>query len=74
VLKGHVIVHHNSDHSFLVTERGGDFELTIGQDTSIGYKAHDAETVSLYLTVSFTYRTLSPEAVIVLSQNKPGKG
>ncbi len=73
VLQGQVIVHHNSDHSFLLTERGGDFELTIGLDTSIGYMAHDAQTVSLHLTGSFTYRTLSPEAVIVLKRNDKAK-
>lgn len=69
VLKGQVIVQHNSAFSFLVTERGGDYELTLGQDTTVGYQAHDTKKVSLYLTGSFTYRTLSPEAVIVFKSN-----
>lgn len=51
---------------FLVSLRGGDFRLTLGQDTSIGYENHDAQQVRLYLTETFTFRVLSPEAVIEL--------
>ena len=46
--------------------RGGDFELTVGQDLSIGYLRHDAETVTLYLQESFTFRCLDPEAAVPL--------
>jgi uncharacterized linocin/CFP29 family protein len=46
--------------------RGGDFELTVGQDFSIGYLAHSATTVRLYLQESFTFRVLSPEAAVPL--------
>ena len=34
----------------LLSTRGGDYELTVGQDLSIGYTAHDRTTVELYLT------------------------
>ncbi len=47
--------------------RGGDFELTVGQDLSIGYAAHSASEVSLYLEESFTFRALAPEAAVPLS-------
>lgn len=42
--------------------RGGDFELSIGQDFSIGYKGHDKESVDLYFTESFAFRVLEPAA------------
>lgn len=54
------------DGAVVMSMRGGDFELTVGQDFSIGYLAHDSETVELYLEESFTYRTLGPEAAILL--------
>ncbi len=51
---------------YLVSTRGGDFELTIGQDVSIGYDSHDADVVNLYFTESFTYLTYSDEAAVSL--------
>ncbi len=51
---------------YLVTTRGGDFELVLGQDLSIGYETHDARTVRLYLTESFTFRVLEPAAAVCL--------
>lgn len=70
VLGGNVIRHHNGEYSFLISERGGDYELTLGQDTTIGYNTHDTKTVTLFFTTSFTYRTVSPEAVIVFKTKK----
>jgi uncharacterized linocin/CFP29 family protein len=46
--------------------RGGDFELTVGQDLSIGYLGHDDHEVRLYLEETFTFRCLAPEAAIPL--------
>lgn len=50
----------------LVSTRGGDFELTIGQDVSIGYDSHDGDSVNLYFSESFTFLTFTPEASITL--------
>ena len=50
----------------VLTTRGGDFELTVGRDLSIGYVSHNDSTVRLYLTESFTFRTLTPEAAVAL--------
>ena len=44
----------------LLSVRGGDYELTVGQDLSVGYAAHDRHIVELYLTESFTFRVLEP--------------
>jgi len=52
--------------AFVLTTRGGDFELDIGQDISIGYASHTSTTVELYLQESFTFRVLTTEAVVVL--------
>jgi len=46
--------------------RGGDFLFDSGQDISIGYENHDAETVDLYLEESFSFRVATPEASVAL--------
>lgn len=50
----------------LLSRRGGDFEMTLGQDMTIGYEEHDAESVTLYLLESFTFRAIEPAAAVVL--------
>jgi uncharacterized linocin/CFP29 family protein len=52
----------------LLSMRGGDFELTVGQDMSIGYAAHDRTEVELYMTESFTFRVLEEKAAILLQR------
>jgi uncharacterized linocin/CFP29 family protein len=56
--------------AFLLTTRGGDFELDIGQDLSIGYLSHTSTTVELYFQESFTFRVLTTEASVVLTAGK----
>jgi uncharacterized linocin/CFP29 family protein len=50
--------------------RGGDFAFESGQDISIGYTSHDAETVALYLEESFSFRVLEPDASVALRSKK----
>lgn len=52
---------------FVLTRRGGDFELRIGQDVSIGYLSHTDTVVRLYLQETFTFRVLTSEASVALS-------
>jgi uncharacterized linocin/CFP29 family protein len=47
--------------------RGGDFLFESGQDLSIGYLAHDAESVEVYLEESFSFRAATPEAAVGLA-------
>ena len=54
------------DGAAVVSMRGGDFELTVGEDFAIGYLDHSADAVRLYLQESFTFRVLSPEAAVPL--------
>jgi uncharacterized linocin/CFP29 family protein len=51
---------------FVLTTRGGDFELAIGLDISIGYQSHSNDVVELYFQETFTFRLLTTEAAVVL--------
>jgi uncharacterized linocin/CFP29 family protein len=50
----------------VVSLRGGDFRFESGQDISVGYDSDDAESVSLYLEESSTFRVLTPEAAVAI--------
>ncbi|WP_427890725.1 family 1 encapsulin nanocompartment shell protein [Kribbella sp. GL6] len=52
--------------ALLVSTRGGDYELHLGQDLSIGYLSHDADSVQLYLQESLTFLALTAESSVVL--------
>ncbi|WP_129659425.1 family 1 encapsulin nanocompartment shell protein [Rothia uropygialis] len=54
--------------ALVLSERGGDFELHLGVDLSIGYDSHDSENVNLYLKESFAFRVASDEASVPLSR------
>jgi uncharacterized linocin/CFP29 family protein len=51
----------------VLTTRGGDFELQLGQDVSIGYLSHTDTTVRLYLQESLTFQMLTGEAAVPLT-------
>ncbi|MER5642427.1 family 1 encapsulin nanocompartment shell protein [Kitasatospora sp. NPDC002227] len=51
----------------VLSTRGGDFELHLGQDLSIGYQSHDEASVRLYLQQSLTFSLHSPEAAVSLT-------
>ena len=59
------------DGAVVLSMRGGDFQLTVGQDFSIGYLNHDAESVRLYIEESFTFWLLSPQAAVPLVLSNP---
>jgi uncharacterized linocin/CFP29 family protein len=54
------------DGAFLLSARGGDYELTLGQDLSIGYLSHDADSVRLYFQESFTFGVYTAESAVPL--------
>ena len=54
------------DGALLVSTRGGDYELHLGQDLSIGYLSHDSETIELYLQESLTFLSLTAESSVVI--------
>ena len=53
--------------AIVLSLRGGDFELTVGQDLSIGYLSHDDRSVRLFIEESLTFRLLTPEAAVPLA-------
>jgi uncharacterized linocin/CFP29 family protein len=52
--------------SLVLSMRGDDFQLTVGEDFSIGYLGHDHDKVRLYIEETFTFWLLSPQAAIPL--------
>jgi uncharacterized linocin/CFP29 family protein len=53
--------------AFVLTTRGGDFGLYVGQDVSIGYSSHTDAVVRLYLQETFTFLLLTTEAAVALN-------
>src|SRR6516164_5023016 len=53
--------------AFVLTTRGGDFDLHIGQDISIGYLSHTDSAVRLYLQETLTFLLLTTEAAVALA-------
>lgn len=67
ILGGPVIWAPAVSGAVVMSMRGDDFELVLGQDLSVGYAAHDAEKISLYVEESFTFRNHAPEAAVRLA-------
>lgn len=66
LIEGPVIYSPVIHDAYLVSLRGGDFRLTLGQDFGLGYLGHDSEVVRLYLTESFSFQALEPAAIVTL--------
>jgi uncharacterized linocin/CFP29 family protein len=56
--------------ALVLSTRGGDFQLHIGQDVSIGYASHNETVVRLYLQETMTFLLLTREAAVSLA---PGR-
>jgi uncharacterized linocin/CFP29 family protein len=52
------------NEAYMISQRGGDFEIVLGSDMAIGYESHDLAIVKLYFTESFTFRILEPAGAI----------
>lgn len=65
---GKVVRSPGVDGAIVLSLDGGDFFLDLGQDMSVGYSHHDADTVTLYLEESFSFRVAEPDAAITLSE------
>ena len=66
ITEGPLVYAPGVDGAVVVSLRGGDFLLEVGQDLAIGYEGHDAEAVRLYLVESFSFRVAAPEAAVSL--------
>jgi uncharacterized linocin/CFP29 family protein len=67
LVDGEIVWAAGLDGGLVISLRGGDFELSVGQDFSIGYLDHTAERVRLYIEESFTFLILTEQAAIPLS-------
>jgi len=67
VVDGDIIWAPATDGAFVLSARGGDYGLYLGQDVSIGYESHDASQVRLYFTESVTFLVNTPEAAVPIS-------
>lgn len=70
IVDGNLIWAPAIEGAFVLTTRGGDFELNLGQDVSIGYLSHDDSLVTLYLQETFVFRVLTSEASVALSPSR----
>ncbi len=66
MLGGQLLAAQAIQGGLLLSTAGGDFELTLGQDLAVGFATHDRQNVELFLTESFTFRVLRPEAAVEL--------
>ncbi|BAJ27746.1 MULTISPECIES: family 1 encapsulin nanocompartment shell protein [Kitasatospora] len=69
LLDGEIIWAPAVEGAVLLSARGGDFELHLGEDLSIGYLSHDDTTVHLYLQESLTFQLHTPEAAVALTSS-----
>lgn len=66
VLDGDLIWAPAISGAVVLTARGGDFSLHLGQDFAIGYLSHSDTEVTVYLQETFTFQLLSAEAAVAL--------
>jgi uncharacterized linocin/CFP29 family protein len=67
VIDGEVMWAPALEGAVLLSTRGGDYTLHLGQDLSIGYLSHDADDVQLYLEESLAFIAHAAEPSISLS-------
>jgi len=65
-IEGPIVWAPAADGALILSLRGGDFQLTVGQDFSLGYLDHSSTSVRLYVQESFTFRVNVREAAIPL--------
>ncbi len=66
ILGGQVVWAPGIEGGVVISQRGGDYSFECGQDISIGYLAHDRESVELYLEESFAFRINEDAAAVAL--------
>jgi uncharacterized linocin/CFP29 family protein len=74
ILQGPIVWAPGVDGGIVLSMRGGDFAFESGQDISVGYEAHDLDTVTLYLEESYSFRVLTPEAAVAIRPSQSSRG
>ncbi len=70
MLGGEIVLNDELDENYIISQRGGDMQLVLGQDLCIGYHSHVMEKVRLYFAESFVFQLLEPAAVVVVNWKK----
>ena len=68
LIEGEIVYSPQVKDPALVSSRGGDIQLVLGQDFSLGYEDHGDGKVKLFLTESFGFRVLEPAAIVNLAR------
>lgn len=63
-IEGQVIYSELVEDALLVAARGEDLEISVGQDFAVGYHSHSSTEINLFVTESFTFRVIAPEALV----------
>src|SRR5262249_4349564 len=66
VIDGEIVWAPAIEGAFVLSTRGGDYQLALGQDLSIGYLSHDASSVELYFQESMPSLAYTGEASVVI--------
>lgn len=66
ILEGPLVWAPTLHGAVVLSLRGGDYHLEVGQDHSLGYLAHDADVVELYLEETVGFRVDGDEAAVAL--------
>lgn len=66
ILGGRVVRTPGLDGAVVLSQRGGDFLLDVGQDLAVGYSHHDADTITFYLEETLSFRVVEPDAALAL--------
>jgi uncharacterized linocin/CFP29 family protein len=67
ILEGPVVWAPAVDGAVVLSLRTGDFDLTVGQDFSVGYRSADETSVQLYIEETLAFRVNTPEAAVHLA-------
>jgi uncharacterized linocin/CFP29 family protein len=67
ILGGPVVWAPAVDGAIVLSQRGGDYEMTVGEDLSVGYASSDATAVELYIEETLAFRINTPEAAVRLA-------
>jgi uncharacterized linocin/CFP29 family protein len=74
ILGGAVVWAPGVDGAVVLSLRGGDFTLVLGQDFSLGYSHTDGDAVHLYLEESLTFEVREARAAVALRYPQPSAG
>jgi uncharacterized linocin/CFP29 family protein len=67
ILGGSVVWAPAVDGAVVLSERGGDYALTVGEDFAVGFQSADEQTASFYIQESLTFRINTADAAVALT-------